>query len=260
MSVYAGLDSLSVDPPSETWSYASVVGMMMYLSTNSRPDIAYAVHQCARFTHCPRRSHELGLKRIARYSKGTMDKWMIINPTKDLALDLYADADFAGLWASEDVKDPVSVKSRTGYVITLGGTPVLWSSKLQTEIALSTTESEYIACSQGMRALVPLRELMKEISDVFGVKRTEQSKVSTVFQDNNGALTLCNAEFPNMTPRTKHIGVKYHWFRSHLKRTGSEKAGIVAVRVDTLLQKADMFTKPLVRALFEIQRKMLMGW
>ena len=72
------------DPPSETWSYASVVGMVMYLSTNSRPDIAYAVHQCAKFTHCPRRSHELG---------------MIINPTKDLALDLYADTDFAGLWA-----------------------------------------------------------------------------------------------------------------------------------------------------------------
>lgn len=100
---------------------------------------------------------------------------------------------------------------------------------------------------------------MKEIGDVFGVKRTEQSKVSTVFQDNNGALTLYNAEFPNMTPRSKHIGVKYHWFRSHLKQTGSEKTGIVAVSVDTALQKADMFTKPLVRVLFERQRKMLMG-
>ena len=53
----------------ESWSYGSVVGMMMYLAQNSQPDIAYAVHQCARFTHCPKRSHEKALKRIARYLK-----------------------------------------------------------------------------------------------------------------------------------------------------------------------------------------------
>jgi hypothetical protein len=53
------------DTCSEPWSYPSVVGMLMYLASNSCPDIAYAVHSCARFTHCLKRVHEKALKRIA---------------------------------------------------------------------------------------------------------------------------------------------------------------------------------------------------
>ena len=78
-----------------------------------------------------------------------------MKPTTDLTLDLYANADFAGLWKVEDADDPTCVKSRTGFVMTLGGTPVLWSSKLQSEFALSTCEAEYIALSTAMRELLP---------------------------------------------------------------------------------------------------------
>ena len=61
-------------PRKETWSYSSVIGMMLYLASNSRPDIAFAVHQCARFNHCPRLKHEQAVKRIARYLKWTREK------------------------------------------------------------------------------------------------------------------------------------------------------------------------------------------
>ena len=61
------------------------------------------------------------------------------------------------LWNYEDDQDPVCVRSRTGYVMSLGGAPIHWVSKLQTEIALSTTEAEYIVLSQALRELVPLR-------------------------------------------------------------------------------------------------------
>eukprot|EP00978_Attheya_sp_CCMP212_P039568 scaffold207079_cov43-Attheya_sp.AAC.1 len=67
------------------------------------------------------------------------------------------DADFAGLWGSEDPNSPNSVKSRTGYVIMIGGSPVFWASKMQTETALSTMESEYVAPSMSMRDLIPIR-------------------------------------------------------------------------------------------------------
>ena len=68
---------------------------------------------------------------------------MIIRPTKDLTLDCYADADFAGLFSSSDPDDPKSVESRSGFIlITLGKIPVSWSSKLQSETALSTMEAE----------------------------------------------------------------------------------------------------------------------
>ena len=61
--------------------------------------------------------------------------------TKDkppLQLDLWADADFSGLWNIKDQIDPTSAKSRTGFMVTLSRLPIVWSSKLQQEITLST--------------------------------------------------------------------------------------------------------------------------
>lgn len=239
----------------ETWSYASIVGMMMYLASNSRPDIAFAVHSCARFTHCPKRIHEKALKRIARYLKGTRTRGMMIKPTTDLTMNLYADADFAGLWGSEHASDPTCAKSRTGYLVTLSDTPVLWASKLQTEIALSTCEAEYIALSTGMKALLPIRSLFQSLAVTLEIPHEELTKVCAVWEDNNAALKLATAQFPNMTPRTKHIAVKYHWFKQHLEE------GKIEVRsIDTKVQKADIFTKGLAKRDFEEKRKMLMGW
>jgi hypothetical protein len=101
----------------ESWSYDVVIGMLMYISGNTRPDIAYAVHQAARFTHGVRQSHAAGVKRILRYLKKTKNDGLILKPGKDLRVDCYVDADFGGLFSVEDKQDPVSVKSRTGYVI-----------------------------------------------------------------------------------------------------------------------------------------------
>jgi hypothetical protein len=132
-------------PPREhSWNYRSIVGMLTYLSVTTRPDIAYAVHQCARFSACPKCSHELAIHRIVRYLKGTADKGYFLQPSSTKSLDCYVDADFAGNWKSVTSADPSSVKSRTGYVIMFANCPLLWASKLQTEVALSTTEAEYI--------------------------------------------------------------------------------------------------------------------
>ena len=142
----------------EPWDYASAVGMLMYLAGNAYPEIQYAVHQCARFTNAPRHSHAVAVKRIAHYLKGVLDQeqGLQFKVSSKFNLDLYVDADFAGLWTYEDEQDPVCVKSRTGYVITLGDCPIHFSSKLQTEIATSTLEAEYIALTQAMREFVPL--------------------------------------------------------------------------------------------------------
>ena len=62
-------------------NYASVVGMLLYLG-HSRPDISFATHQCARYTHSPKQSHEDALVRIGRYLKGTLDKGLILKPRR----------------------------------------------------------------------------------------------------------------------------------------------------------------------------------
>ena len=88
---------------------------------------------------------------------------MKFKKNNDFSLDCYVDANFAGLWNHENDQDPVCVKSRSGYVMMLNGCPVHWVSKLQTEIALSTLESEYIALSTAMRELLPMRNFVLEI-------------------------------------------------------------------------------------------------
>jgi hypothetical protein len=250
-SLGSGLDD---DLSTETWNYRSIVGMLLYLSNNTRPDIAFAVHQCARFTHAPRQIHAAAIKAIARYLIKTHDKGLIMCPSGDLGVDCYVDADFAGLWLQEDHQDPLCVKSRTGFLISIGGCPLTWTSKLQTEVALSTMEAEYIALSQSMRELLPIRELVREMSTTMGYKKEFEIRThSKIFEDNNGALILASS--PRMTPRSKHIAVKYHFFRSHVA-----DGSIKILKIATDEQKADIFTKGLVRAIFEIIRRLVMGW
>ena len=93
-------------PWDASFSYASVVGMLLYLAGHTRPDIAYAVNSCARYTFCPKKSHEAALKRIGRYLKLTRDKGMNLKPSKHLRIDAYLDADFACLYRYKDITEP----------------------------------------------------------------------------------------------------------------------------------------------------------
>ena len=78
-------------------------------------------------------------------------------------VDFYADADFAGLWGHENYQDPICARSRTGFEVTFSNCPLLWVSKLQTYIALSTIHSEYVVLSHSVRALFTLKILIKEV-------------------------------------------------------------------------------------------------
>ena len=103
------------------------------------------------------------------------------------------DADFAGLYGYEDDQDPVSVKSRTGFTLTLFGCPIIWSSKLQSEITLSSTAVKYVVFSMAMRELLPMRTLLQEVGSKLGLDFVSTSLVrSTVFEDNQGCLSLVN--------------------------------------------------------------------
>jgi hypothetical protein len=100
-----------------------------------------------------------------------------------------------------------------------------------------------------------LRRLLLEIvtaMKLYGV--TDSLIKSTVFEDNNGAIATATAV--KMTPRTKHIAVKYHFFKSHV----DVGTGISLSKIDTNLQKADIFTKGLAPQKFVEIRKLLCGW
>jgi hypothetical protein len=238
------------------FSYSSVVGMLLYLSGHSRPDIAFAVNCCARYMFCPKKSHELALKRIGRYLKATRDKGLILNPSGDvLKIDNYPDADFAGMYGYEENDDPTCVKSRTGYVITVADCPVLWQSKLQSETALSTMEAEIIALAHSCRELLPIMDMVKALSNAFGLPDPSTTMNVSIHEDNAGALVLAETLPPQFTPRSKWYHVKTIWWREQIVTRG-----ITLRKIATAEQLGDIFTKSLPKATFEYLRKKLMGW
>ena len=149
------------------WSYRSAIGMLGYLQNSTRPDISMAVHQCARFNTNPMLCHEKAVKYIARYLLSSQDKGIHYKPYMTRRLECFVNAEFVGGWSSGYHTNPDCVLSRTGFVIMYAGCTLTWCSKLQTEIALDTTESEYIALSQAMREVIPFMNLMVEVGEVI---------------------------------------------------------------------------------------------
>jgi histone deacetylase 1/2 len=243
------------DPHEASWSYRSVIGKLNFLKKSSCPDIAYAVHNCARFSSDPKVIHSRAVKRIGRYLLGTHNKGIIIRPDPSRSVEVHADADFCGLFKPETaIFDLVTAKSRTGYLISYMGCPIIWASKLQTETALSTTEAKYNSCSEALRNVIPIVEILKEAA-IMGIKveSTKAKVYCKLFCDNSGACELIR--LPKMRPRTKHINTRLHHFREHVV-----KGTFSVEQISTDDQLADIAMKPLPTSLFVKFRCLIQGW
>ena len=183
------------------------------------------------------------------------DKGMFCDPEPSALFDCYVDADYCGNWNRSIAMENVdTARSRTGYIVTFGHCPLLWASCLQTKIALSTTEAEYIALSAALREVIPLIDLCAEAQQ-YGVPipLDKPTVYCRLFEDNAGAYEL--ATTPKMQPRTRHINVKYHHFRQYVD------SNIIQIcRIDTKEQVADFLTKQCVLSLFRKFRKSVLGW
>ena len=140
------------------------------------------------------------MKRICQYLQGTKDNGIVFNPSKKLVVDCYAAADFAGLRGNENPQEPICARSRTGFVVTFANFTLLWVSKLQTEISVSTLHSEYVALPHSVRALPPLKIIIKEVTDKLGIDSEKLKFVtsSNLYEDNNGAMVVATS--PRMNP------------------------------------------------------------
>ena len=156
----------------EPFHCKSIVGMLSYMC-GTRPDMCMATHQVSRFSNAPKATHFNAVKRIVKYLVGTKNKGLLLKPNKSKGIECFVDADFAGACDKQNSEDEENVLSRTGCVMKYANFPVLWMSKLQSEIALSTTESEYIALSAALRDVTPLMGLVKDISKSFNIETTK---------------------------------------------------------------------------------------
>ena len=131
---------------------------------------------------------------------------------KEKGIKCYVDADFAGGYNKQHATDPKDCLSRMGFVIKYAGCPLIWTSKLQSFIALSTTKSEYIALSSSMREVIFLMQMIDEIQDNrFDMPHHTPEIKCEAFEDNSGALEV--AKTPKLRPKMKHLAIQYHHFR-----------------------------------------------
>ena len=208
----------------------------------------------SRFCNNPKESHAIAVKRISRYLHLTRDKGLRFKPDPTKGLECYVDADWAGSWQDRSSTDPNSAKSRTGYIITYAGCPIVWASKLQTLVALSTTEAEYIALSTSLREVIAVMNLVTELRNLgFNLSIDTPKIVCTVFEDNRSCLEIATNH--RTRPRTKHLSVRLHHFRYHVVNKT-----INIQHVASKEQMADIFTKPLPRDQFIKLRNRFMGW
>ncbi|KAH9782717.1 Integrase catalytic domain-containing protein [Citrus sinensis] len=200
--------------------YASAVGSLMYAMVCTRPDISQAVSMVSRYMHNPGKNQWLVVKWILRYLYGAVDVGLLFKKNCGQQCVGYCDSDFVG--------DLDKRRSTTGYVFTLGGGPVSWRSILQSTIALSTTEAEYMAATEAVKETIWLKGLLGDLGVI-------QENIA-VFCDNQSVIFL--AKNQTYHARTKHIDVKYHYVREII-----EGGDVLLKKIDTKDNPSDMLTK-----------------
>eukprot|EP00253_Pinus_taeda_P004327 PITA_04327 len=154
---------------------------------------------------------------------------------KDLGLMHY----FLGLevWQKLDwVTIVVDRKSTSGCCFSLGSASISWMSRKQKSVALSTTDTEYIAASMASCEAVWLRKLFSEL---FG----HVLDTTMIFCDNQSGIRL--SENLMFHDRSKHIDIRYHFIWDMV-----QLGAIRLQHIGTDDQVADIHTKPVGKVKF----------
>jgi hypothetical protein len=200
----------------------------MYL-TSTRPNICFSVNTLSQFLVEPRHVHLVVAKHVMRYLKGTIDCGLSYDGDHDFTLSGYIDADWAG-----SVSDR---KITSGCCFSLGSTMILWQSRKQSNIALSTTEAEYIAACSASCEAIWFRKLLTDLFDL-------EMEATMILCDNQSCIKM--TKNPVFHDRSKHIEIRYHYIHDMVQR-GALKLQYVSMDE----QVADVLTKPLSRVKFE---------
>ena len=159
--------------------YREAVGCLLWLAMGTRPDICYAVSQVAKFNDNPGPEHWNTVLRIFKYLQGSID-YVIEYRTSSAdhhnhapvgcfspCLDHPNEMIPTGFVDSDHARDPDTRRSVTGYAFTLAEAPIVWQSRQQVSVALSSMEAEYMAACAATQEAVWLRAVLVEIDAGF---------------------------------------------------------------------------------------------
>lgn len=203
--------------------YAEAIGSLLWLSSMTRPDLAFATSFLARFCAKPSIRHWAAIKRVLRYIRGSRQVGIVYS-REGPNLAMFTDSDWAGCRETR--------ASTTGFVAIHQGGPISWRSARQKCVATSSCEAEFIAGSAAAQEVAWLRSIFKNIDEDVVKGPT------SLYIDNTGAAEL--AADVKASKRSKHIDIRYH----HLRRCAAD--GTIRIeRVSSASNLADLCTKPL---------------
>lgn len=180
--------------------YRAAIGCLLYISTNTRPDVSAAVAILSQKVASPAQSDWNQVKKIIRY----------LNSTSNLRLKLgqantnekligFADANWA--------EDRENRKSNSGYIFMLNGA-ISWSCKRQDCVALSSTEAEFIALSEACKEVVWIQRVLIDLN--------WQQQRTIIYEDNQSVLKMIIDE--KLSNRSKHIDTKFHFVKDYVEK------------------------------------------
>ena len=248
------------------FGYRKAIGELIWPMTTCRPDLSQAVMKCASASAAPTETHYNAVKSIFRYLASTMkdgiyfwrtqprldlpeDELPQINSTpQDLRIMGRPTEDalnIAGYMDSSWADCPLTRRSTGGHCLRLAGGPISWKGRLWPTVAQSSTEAEYYQTNDAGKQSLYCRSIMWDLG-------IPQEAATILYEDNDGATAMANAGKP--TSRTRHIDIKFYaiqeWVETDL---------LVLQRIDTAINMADHFTKPLPRILFHRHNDYIMG-
>jgi hypothetical protein len=198
-------------------TYQSIIGKLVWISRATRPDISHAVCLLAKRVSSPKEVDMGNVKKLLRYLKATLDHGITLGCGAKLIG--YSDANW--ITASDTMS-----RSMSGYVFLING-PISWSTKEQPIIALSSTESEFIALNHAGRESRWIEQLAKSL---------DIESEETIYCDNQSTIALISSTI--FHKRTKHIAVRYNWIKDAVANNFFK-----VLYIPTAKQLADIFTK-----------------
>ena len=216
--------SLPEDIRADATLYQQIIGSLMYLTTATRPDLAYTITHLSQFNSDPSKQHLTAAKRVLRFIKGTKDRKLLYPYSSQLYLSAFSDASHGNCYDTR--------RSFSGYIFQLGNSTISWRSRKQRSVATSTTEAEYMAAAMTAKHLIWLQRALDEL--------VKESIPSAMFVDNQSAIDI--AHNPKVNDRSKHIDITYHFTRERI-----EDGSITLLHVPSVENLADICTKGLQR-------------
>jgi len=224
------------EKPDFNVKFRNLIGALLYVSAGTRPDVTFSVNYLSRFQSAYDHTHFKYALRILKYLFNTRELRLTYRSSHLECLDVYVDSDWAG-----DVEDR---RSTTGFVIRMFGNPILWRTHKQGNVTKSSTHAEYIALSEAVTEVIYLIGVCESLMPSDPIQPVR------IYEDNLGAI--CIAKLGNFTKKSKHIEVHYHFVHEAV-----ERGQVEVIKVKSLDNLADIFTKPLGKPSFVKLRNLL---